>query len=139
MAYTFSFAPKEDKKEETKVEDTTKNVDTASAEEASKVETNAATVTEETGQAKNEEDSAADKAADVGEEERIRGGGKVSGEASRTGRRFTPYKNGGASGGGDDASKSRRVYIGNLSWGVSWQDLKGESLCSDVLSITTLP
>jgi RNA recognition motif-containing protein len=42
--------------------------------------------------------------------------------------------------GGDDEEKSRRVYIGNLSWGVSWQDLKdhmreaGEVTRADIMT-----
>ena len=41
---------------------------------------------------------------------------------------------------GDDEEKSRRVYIGNLSWGVSWQDLKdhmreaGEVTRADIMT-----
>ena len=26
--------------------------------------------------------------------------------------------------GGDNVSQNKRVYVGNLSWGVTWQDLK---------------
>jgi len=86
-------------------------------------------------------------------EERIRGGGKAvnSGpQSSRNNRRYSPYKagggggeGGGGGGGGDssaDESKNRRVYIGNLSWNVSWQDLKdhmreaGEVARADIMT-----
>ena len=52
-------------------------------------------------------------------EERIRGGGKVSGDRGRNSRRPQPSNNA-----GNDADRNSRVYVGNLSWGVSWQDLK---------------
>lgn len=51
-------------------------------------------------------------------EERFRGSGKMSGDRGRNPRRHQPHQ----SSGGDD--RNSRVYVGNLSWGVSWQDLK---------------
>ena len=45
-----------------------------------------------------------------------------------------------AGGGTPDDTKGRRVYIGNLSWGVSWQDLKdhmreaGEVTRADIMT-----
>mmetsp|Transcript_22062 Transcript_22062/g.25136 ORF Transcript_22062/g.25136 Transcript_22062/m.25136 type:complete len:381 (+) Transcript_22062:64-1206(+) len=63
---------------------------------------------------------------------------KISNRNNRNGRRSHPYKkredNGNAQG--------RRVYIGNLSWGVSWQDLKdhmrevGEVTRADIMTGT---
>lgn len=50
-------------------------------------------------------------------EERIRAGGKGSG--GRNSKRHQPHNNAGS-----DAERNSRVYVGNLSWGVSWQDLK---------------
>lgn len=47
-----------------------------------------------------------------------------SGEDDSAGRRYAPYKTTGDSDDADEESQSRRVYVGNLSWGVSWQDLK---------------
>lgn len=56
-------------------------------------------------------------------EERIRGGGKVNDRGSgRSGRRYAPYKTTGDSENNEDME--RRVYVGNLAWSVSWQDLK---------------
>lgn len=45
---------------------------------------------------------------------------------NRTKARRTPYKKGGGGGGarGKGASDGRRVYVGNLSYGTEWQDLK---------------
>lgn len=60
-------------------------------------------------------------------EERIRGGGKVSGDRGRNSRRHQPYQerqNNQGGGQSNDADRNSRVYVGNLSWGVSWQDLK---------------
>ena len=54
-------------------------------------------------------------------EERIRGGGKVTGDRGRHGRRHQPYQNNNRNSDGD---RTCRVYVGNLSWNVSWQDLK---------------
>ena len=57
-------------------------------------------------------------------EERIRGGGKLMvPKGDRDKRRYSPYRN------TEDAEtpsdvRGRRVYVGNLSWDVSWQDLK---------------
>lgn len=72
-------------------------------------------------------------------EERIRGGGKVSGrDSGRSGRRYAPYKTTGDE--QSEESKSRRVFVGNLAWGVSWQDLKdhmreaGEVIHADVMT-----
>ena len=57
-------------------------------------------------------------------EERIRGGGKVSDRGGgRSARRYNPYKTTGTSD-EPNAERGRRVYVGNLSWDVSWQDLK---------------
>ena len=58
-------------------------------------------------------------------EERIRGGGKVSGDRGRNSRRHQPYNNNRSHNeGGGGGDRSCRVYVGNLSWNVSWQDLK---------------
>jgi len=61
---------------------------------------------------------------------------KVTNRDNRNGRRSHPYKK---KEDNDDA-QGRRVYIGNLSWGVSWQDLKdhmreaGEVTRADVMT-----
>lgn len=71
-----------------------------------------------------EEENVEHEEGDEEYEERIRGGGKVSDRGGgRGGRRYAPYKTTGES---DDANEDmgRRVYVGNLSWDVSWQDLK---------------
>ena len=63
-----------------------------------------------------------DEEGDEEYEERIRGGGKVSDRGGgRSDRRYAPYKTT-----GDDVNEDmgRRVYVGNLAWDVSWQDLK---------------
>jgi len=58
-------------------------------------------------------------------EERIRGGGKVTGDRGRNSRRHQPYHNNAAAGNrNNDGDRTCRVYVGNLSWNVSWQDLK---------------
>ena len=63
--------------------------------------------------------------ADDGEEEseeRIRGGGKVSDRSGgRNSRRYAPYKTAGDE---ETSEGAGRVFVGNLSWHVSWQDLK---------------
>jgi hypothetical protein len=41
--------------------------------------------------------------------------------AKRFGQRYTPYR---ASAASSQASMGTRVYVGNLSWEASWQDLK---------------
>jgi len=80
-----------------------------------------------------DEDTETESADDV-EEDRIRGGGKVGHEGSRGGRRSHPYKK------AEDEGQGRRVYIGNLSWAVSWQDLKdhmreaGEVTRADIMT-----
>lgn len=56
-------------------------------------------------------------------EERIRGGGKVTGDRGRNSRRHQPYHNNAANR-NNDGDRTCRVYVGNLSWNVSWQDLK---------------
>lgn len=59
-----------------------------------------------------------------------RGGGKSGNYRGRNQRRHTPYNKGNSSGadgeeGADDnEERGRRVYVGNLSWDVSWTDLK---------------
>ncbi|CAB9509256.1 Uncharacterized RNA-binding protein C328.05 [Seminavis robusta] len=62
-------------------------------------------------------------------EERIRGGGKVSNDrGGRNARRHQPYNNNNNNSNNNermqDGDRSCRVYVGNLSWNVSWQDLK---------------
>jgi RNA recognition motif-containing protein len=65
-------------------------------------------------------------------EERIRGGGKVTNDrGGRNSRRHQPYsdrnKSNNDDGGGgarNQGDRNCRVYVGNLSWNVSWQDLK---------------
>jgi RNA recognition motif-containing protein len=58
-------------------------------------------------------------------EERIRGGGKLLiPKGGRDGRRYSPYKSTGDSEEPSSEECGRRVYVGNLSWDVSWQDLK---------------
>jgi RNA recognition motif-containing protein len=55
------------------------------------------------------------------EEARIRGGGKVTpASTGRANRRHAPY----AANAAPDGAKNCRVYVGNLAWDVSWQDLK---------------
>jgi len=74
----------------------------------------------------NEEtDGNATNGADVEQEseERIRGGGKVTGERGRNARRAEPYRSN-AGGKPGEVDRSHRVYVGNLAWEVSWQDLK---------------
>lgn len=56
-------------------------------------------------------------------EERIRGGGKVTGDRGRNSRRHQPYHNN-AGNRNNEGDRTCRVYVGNLSWNVSWQDLK---------------
>jgi len=72
---------------------------------------------------KEEQDGNASNGAGVEQQsvERVRGGGKVAGERARNSRRPEPYSN---SGGKSEVDRSRRVYVGNLAWEVSWQDLK---------------
>ena len=83
-----------------------------------KVEDSAASPADE-DEAKNE-----DGADEEDSEERIRGGGKVTDRgAGRSGRRYSPYKTTGDSEEPNE-DKGRRVYVGNLAWSVSWQDLK---------------
>jgi RNA recognition motif-containing protein len=71
-------------------------------------------------------------AADVVEEEKDGEAEADAGETAETG--------GESNTGGDDEEKGRRVYIGNLSWGVSWQDLKdhmreaGEVTRADIMT-----
>jgi len=80
---------------------------------------------EETTESKGGEEEVKDEeGGEEDSEERIRGGGKVSDRgAGRSGRRYSPYKTTGES---DEPNedKGRRVYVGNLAWSVSWQDLK---------------
>lgn len=59
-------------------------------------------------------------------EVRIRGGGIVKDENGRTWRRHQLYGSptGSADGGKGGRHSICRVYVGNLSWSVSWQDLK---------------
>lgn len=58
-------------------------------------------------------------------EERIRGGGKLMvPKSGRDGRRHNPYKSTGDAEEPTSEERGRRVYVGNLSWDVSWQDLK---------------
>ena len=67
-------------------------------------------------------------------EERIRGGGKVTNDrGGRYSRRHQPYNDGnknnigdgdGSGGGRSLRDRNCRVYVGNISWNVSWQDLK---------------
>jgi len=52
-----------------------------------------------------------------------RGGGRGRGRGGRYARRHVPYRNSG-DGGGGDSDRSRRVYVGNLSWNVTWRELK---------------
>lgn len=80
-----------------------------------------------------------DEGGEEDSEERIRGGGKVSDRgAGRSDRRYNPYKTTGEE---HNEDKGCRVYVGNLSWSVSWQDLKdhmkhsgGEVLRADVMT-----
>jgi len=63
---------------------------------------------------------------------------KISNRNNRNGRRSHPYKKSEDTGN----AQGRRVYIGNLSWGVSWQDLKdhmrevGEVTRADIMTGT---
>jgi hypothetical protein len=65
------------------------------------------------------------------------GGGKSPKMSGRSGRvqKAAPYQKKGGGGSG-----SRRVYVGNLDWSVSWQDLKdhfrecGEVIYADVMT-----
>jgi RNA recognition motif-containing protein len=63
-------------------------------------------------------------------EGRFRGGGGHRGGGGRNSRRHGPYR-GGRGGAAapqaapmSDEDRSRRIYVGNLAWSVSWQDLK---------------
>jgi RNA recognition motif-containing protein len=84
-------------------------------------------VVDETEEEKPKEDEVevmVEEGADGDEEseERIRGGGKVSDRSGgRNSRRYAPYK---TVGDDDTGAGSARVFVGNLSWNVSWQDLK---------------
>jgi len=88
--------------------------------------------TEDTKEEEKEDDNTKEEGEEEGEEEdseRIRGGGKVTGGKSRDARRTGPYDSQDGDGDGDgdaapDESRGKRVYVGNLSWDVSWQDLK---------------
>mmetsp|Transcript_25887 Transcript_25887/g.36302 ORF Transcript_25887/g.36302 Transcript_25887/m.36302 type:complete len:502 (+) Transcript_25887:82-1587(+) len=69
------------------------------------------------------EDGGAD--GDEDDSERIRGGGKATGDKSRDSRRSGPYDNKDEDADtAPDETRGKRVYVGNLSWDVSWQDLK---------------
>jgi RNA recognition motif-containing protein len=62
------------------------------------------------------------------EEARIRGGGKVTPSSTgRNNRRHAPYSattTNNAAAVASDGAKNCRVYVGNLAWDISWQDLK---------------
>jgi len=53
-----------------------------------------------------------------------RGGGRGRGRGGRYARRHVPYRNRNSGDGGGDSDRSRRVYVGNLSWNVTWRELK---------------
>jgi len=71
---------------------------------------------------------------DTDEEDRIQSGGKVNNDDGSNSRRSHQNKN------VEDDTQGRRVYIGNLSWSVSWQDLKdhmreaGEVTRADIMT-----
>ena len=64
------------------------------------------------------------------------GGGKARPKRTK-GNRSTPY--GGGGGGGGGGGQNKRVFVGNLSYGVAWQDLKdhmkqaGEVIYCDII------
>lgn len=114
------------------------------AEQESKVEQTEGNVTEQASTSAGGE-TLEELGEEEGDEARLRGGGKVSAGGGRNARRYAPYRSGGAGGGGgegggDDDTRGRRVYVGNLSWNVSWQDLKdhmrsaGEVTRADVMT-----
>lgn len=105
--------------------------ETATVEEAPKEVTEEDTMVEETPKETTEEATEEEGVEETEEgaedsEERIRGGGKLTVPSNREGRRYNPYKKTEEAGSTGEASgeRGRRVYVGNLSWDVSWQDLK---------------
>jgi len=50
--------------------------------------------------------------------------GGRGGRGGRHARRHVPYRNNDDGGSGGNSDRSRRVYVGNLSWDVTWRELK---------------
>uniref|UniRef100_A0A7S2W0R0 RRM domain-containing protein n=1 Tax=Eucampia antarctica TaxID=49252 RepID=A0A7S2W0R0_9STRA len=109
--------------------ETTKKEETAEKKPSSQTEnTGEETTTEEPNITKEQEEGTDIEEDTMKEDENNEGGGKksFSRDARRGNRRHTPYSKGRAvyHQKDQDSDPSCRVYVGNLSWDVSWRDLK---------------